>query len=142
MGGDLPFCFECIKTNKKKKLKRYAHLCIDAIYSIYTVFSLPVITIALVDGNAFGGGFECALAHDYIIASEDVKFGLPENKFNLFLGMGAYSLLNRKLSPVDANDIIRSGKVNKSRYFESLGIVERVVEMGEELKALDDFIKN
>ncbi|MEW7290260.1 crotonase/enoyl-CoA hydratase family protein [Aquimarina sp. 2304DJ70-9] len=141
MGGDLPFFLNSIKTNDIDKLQRYAHLCIDAIYSIYTSFDLPVVTIALVEGNAYGGGFECSLAHDFIIANEEVHFGLPENKFNLFPGMGGYSLLYPKLNTIDADTIIRSGKVYKSRYLESLGLVEHVVSKDNTVLGLHKFVK-
>ncbi len=141
MGGDLPFFLESIKTNSIDKLTTYAHLCIDAIYTMYTSFNLSVITIALVEGNAYGGGFECALAHDFIIANEEVQFGLPENTFNLFPGMGAYSLLYRKLNTIDADTIIRSGKVYKSRYLESLGLIEQVAKKDLGMNSLHSLTK-
>lgn len=128
MGGDLPFFLECITSGNVDKLETYAHLCIDAIYNMYTSFGLPVISIALVEGNAYGGGFECALAHDFIIAEEGVQFCLPENKFNLFPGMGAHSILTRKVNALDADMLIRSSRIHKSRYLQSLGLVEKVVE--------------
>ncbi len=141
MGGDLPFFLDCITSNNIERLRVYAHLCIDAIHNIYTSFELPVITIALVEGNAYGGGFECALAHDFILADETVQFGLPENKFNLFPGMGGYSLLYRKLHAVDVDAIIRSGKVYKARYLESLGLIEQLITKGLGRKSLHSFIK-
>ncbi|UZO80633.1 crotonase/enoyl-CoA hydratase family protein [Aquimarina sp. ERC-38] len=128
LGGDLPFFLECIINRQVDRLREYAHLCINAIYHIYNGFNLPVITLAQVEGNAYGGGFECALAHDFIIANETAQLGLPENKFNLFPGMGAYSLLYRKLNHSDADMIIRSGSVYKSRFFESLGLIHEVAE--------------
>lgn len=141
MGGDLPFFLENIKTKNVENLTTYAHLCIDAIYNIYTSFNLPILTIALVEGNAYGGGFECALAHDYIIAEEKTQFCLPENKFNLFPGMGAYSLLSRKLSVGDANTILKSDKIHKARYLQSLGLIEELTEKGEAKVSLHSFIK-
>lgn len=142
MGGDLFFFLENIKNNNKKNLKKYAYLCIDAIYTIYTSFGLSVITIALVEGNAYGGGFECALAHDYVLAQENVQFCLPENKFNLFPGMGAYSLLYRKLNNIDANTIIKSGKIYKARYLEALGLVENTFEKDRGEFCVENFIKS
>ncbi|WP_062052644.1 crotonase/enoyl-CoA hydratase family protein [Aquimarina longa] len=140
MGGDLGFFLESIKSGNKDNLSTYAHLCIDAIYSIYTSFGLPAITIALVEGNAYGGGFECALAHDFIIAEEKVKFCLPENKFNLFPGMGAYSLLYRKLNTADADIILKRGKTYTARYLESLGLVEKLSKKYMEVISLYDFV--
>ncbi|MBG6130205.1 DSF synthase [Aquimarina sp. EL_43] len=141
MGGDLPFFLKNIKTKNVENLTTYAHLCIDAIYNIYTSFGLPVISVALVEGNAYGGGFECALAHDFIITEEKVQFCLPENKFNLFPGMGAYSLLYRKLNAIDVNSIIKSGRIYKARYLQSLGLIEELAEKGTALVSLHLFIK-
>ena len=51
--------------------------------------NLPVISISLVQGDALGGGFECALADDLIIAEKSTKqFRLAECLFSLFPGMG------------------------------------------------------
>ncbi|WP_010520784.1 crotonase/enoyl-CoA hydratase family protein [Aquimarina agarivorans] len=132
MGGDLPFFLENIQSGDIENLRQYAHLCVDAIYNIYTSFDLPVLTIALVEGKAYGGGFECALAHDYILAVDDAQFGLPENKFNLFPGMGAYSLLHRKLSTGDASEILKSGRILEVNYLKSLGLINTVFSKKEE----------
>ena len=140
MGGDLPFFLNCITSHNIEKLTTYAHLCIDAIYSIYSSFGLPAITIALVEGNAYGGGFECALAHDFIIAEEQVQFCLPENKFNLFPGMGAYSLLTRKIDTVEADRLIRSSRIYKTRYLQSLGLIEKVSEQEKSKQVLNEFV--
>jgi DSF synthase len=141
MGGDLPYFLKCIKTNATEKLRSYAHLSVDAIHAIHTAFGLPAITIALLEGNAYGGGFECALAHDFILAQDTVKLGLPENMFNLFPGMGAHSLLYRKTTCQDADAIIRSDKVYKARYFETLGLVAKTFRNGEGNATLEAFLK-
>ncbi|WP_103071597.1 crotonase/enoyl-CoA hydratase family protein [Aquimarina sediminis] len=140
MGGDLPFFLKNIRANNVDELRTYAHLCIDAIYNMYTSFGLPAITVALVEGNAYGGGFECALAHDFIIADERVKFCLPENKFNLFPGMGAYSFLSRKLGAVDADIILKNNKTFKARYLQSLGLVEELAEKDKAMISLYNFV--
>ncbi len=140
MGGDLPFFLDCIDSANTAQLLTYAHLCIDAIFSIYTSFGLPAITLALVEGNAYGGGFECALAHDFIITEEQVQFCFPENKFNLFPGMGAHSLLTRKVDTIEVDRLIRSSRAYKARYLQSLGLVEKVTEKGKSMEVLNDFV--
>ena len=47
-------------------------------------FSPTLTKIVLVQGDALGGGFECALASDVIVAEESAQMGLPEILFNLF----------------------------------------------------------
>ena len=53
------------------------------------------MTVALIQGDAIGGGFEAMLTNDVVIAERTAKFGLPEILFNLFPGMGAHSFLKR-----------------------------------------------
>src|SRR3972149_4441233 len=63
-----------------------------------STFACPTLTtISLVQGDALGGGFETALSSDVIIAEQSAAMGLPEVLFNLFPGMGAYSLLTRRI---------------------------------------------
>ncbi|TPN86861.1 crotonase/enoyl-CoA hydratase family protein [Aquimarina algicola] len=127
MGGDLPFFIRNITSGNLSELRKYAHLCIDAIFEIYTSFGLDVLTVALVEGNAYGGGFECVLAHDLIVAEEQVKFCLPENKFNLFPGMGAYSFLYRKLNHKDADIILKNGQIYTARDLYQKGCIDHLI---------------
>ncbi|MFC5045860.1 crotonase/enoyl-CoA hydratase family protein [Aquimarina hainanensis] len=140
MGGDLPYFLKHIKTKDKEALTRYAHLCVDAIYAIYTAFGLPAISIALVEGNAYGGGFECALAHDFILAEEHAKFCFPEQKFNLFPGMGAYSFLPRKANFLDAQTILKNGELYSAKELYKKGLIHQVEQKGQTMMALYDFI--
>ena len=139
LGGDLPFFFESIKTQNRAALKEYAYLCIDAIYNIYTSFGLPGLSIALVEGNAYGGGFECALAHDVVLASEEAKFCLPENKFNLFPGMGAYSFLCRKLNVKKAIEFLYSDKAYNAKELLEFGLIDELITDNTEA-VLEQFI--
>ncbi|PHS10388.1 MAG: enoyl-CoA hydratase [Kordia sp.] len=138
LGGDLPFFLNQIREEKTSQLRKYAYLCIDAIYTIYTSFSLPVITIALVEGNAYGGGFECALAHDYILAKETAKFCFPESKFNLFPGMGAYSFLLRVLNKKEASIILKGDSRFSAIEFKKIGLIHKTFKESEE--PLNDFV--
>ena len=126
MGGDLPFFYDNIGLQNRAVLTEYAHSCVEAIYNIYNSFNLPIVSIALVEGNAFGGGFECAAAHDVVIADEKAKFCLPENKFNLFPGMGAYSFLFRKLNFKTASEVLYSGKSYTAIEMNEKGLVNRI----------------
>ena len=99
VGGDLALFAMLIKAGDRAALEQYAKLCIDNIYPRTQAFFSPALTkITLVQGDALGGGFECALAADVIVAEESAQMGLPEILFNLFPGMGAYSLLRAALA--------------------------------------------
>ena len=87
-------------------------------------------TISLVQGKAFGGGFECALASDTIVAERSATFSLPEVLFNMFPGMGALSLLARRIGLHKAEEIIMSGQVFTAKEMHDLGIVDVLAEDG------------
>jgi DSF synthase len=96
-GGNLAYFADCIQRKDSAGLRKYAYACIDVVYGNSVAFQTPLITIALVQGDALGGGFECALSFDVLVAEKSAKMGLPEVLFNLFPGMGAYSFLSRKI---------------------------------------------
>lgn len=140
LGGDLGYFAQHIRTKDRERLRRYAHDCIDLMYSCASSLGLPIILISLVQGDALGGGFEVALSSDIIIAERSAKFGLPEILFNLFPGMGAYSFLSRKLDPARAMRMITSGKVYSADELQQMGLVELVVDDGTGEEAVREYI--
>lgn len=142
LGGDLGLFQALIAAGDLAGLKRYGHDCVQAIHNSYTAMDLPVVTIALVQGDALGGGFECALAHDVIVAERSAKFGLPEVLFNLFPGMGAYSLLSRRIGRVAAERLILSGKIMTAEELHALGLVDVLAPDGGGEEALTDFVES
>lgn len=140
LGGDLGYFAQHIRSKDRERLRRYAHDCIDLMYSCASSLGLPIILISLVQGDALGGGFEVALSSDIIIAERSAKFGLPEILFNLFPGMGAYSFLSRKLDPARAMRMITSGKVYSAEELQQMGLVELVVDDGKGEEAVKDYI--
>lgn len=140
MGGDLPYFYKNIQENNKKALAEYANLCIEAVYNIHNAFGLPVLSIALVEGNAYGGGFECVMAHDIILAKESAQFCLPENKFHLFPGMGAYSFLCRKINLSSAMEILYSGDVYDAKQLQQKGLINMTFDERTGFNALLNYI--
>nr|BFF39255.1 crotonase/enoyl-CoA hydratase family protein [Tenacibaculum mesophilum] len=141
LGGDLPYFLKNIKSENKEALSEYANLCIDAIYNIYNTFGLPVLSIALVEGNAYGGGFECVMAHDIILSHKSAKFCLPENKFHLFPGMGAYSFLCRKLNIKAALKVLYTGNIYKAEELEEMGLVDCVFNEETGISSVINYMK-
>ncbi len=131
LGGDLVHFADRIRAGDRDGLRRYGEACIRIAYDNYIACDLPMITIALVQGDALGGGFESALAHDLIVAERSAKFGLPEILFNLFPGMGATSFLNRKIGAVAAERLIMSGRLYSAEELHAMGVVDVVAEDGE-----------
>jgi DSF synthase len=140
LGGDLRLFADCIRTNDRQRLTDYALACIDVLYNNYVAFNLPVITAALVQGDALGGGFESALACDVIVAERSAKFGLPEILFGLFPGMGAFSLLSRKLDAARAERMMLGGRIHSAAELHAMGLIEVLAEDGQGEEALRDYL--
>lgn len=140
LGGDLPLFVELIRAGDREGLRHYAHACVNAQYLRATNSGLPYISIALVQGDALGGGFEAALADDVIVAERSAKFGLPEVLFNLFPGMGAYSFLSRRLGAVQAERMILSGQIYSAAELYEMGVVDELAEDGQGEEAVYDFV--
>lgn len=141
VGGDLSLFALLIKAADRSAIAQYAKLCIDNLYRRIQNYSSPTLTtISLVQGDALGGGFEAALSSDVIIAEESAQMGLPEILFNLFPGMGALSLLARRIGMRAAEELILSGKVLPASELYKMGIVDVVATDGQGETAVRNWI--
>ncbi|WP_051247749.1 crotonase/enoyl-CoA hydratase family protein [Inquilinus limosus] len=140
MGGDLGLFIEKIRLGDRAALRRYAHVAIEAIHRNHVAFGTPIITMALVQGDALGGGFECALSLDMIVAERSAKMGLPEILFNLFPGMGAYSFLSRRIGAVATEKMITSGRIYTAEELHEMGIVDVLAEDGKGVEAVREYV--
>jgi DSF synthase len=141
LGGDLSMFRSYIETNNRDDLFNYAIRCIDILHENLTHLKCDLTTISLVQGDALGGGFESALGSNVIIAEKGVKMGLPEVLFNLFPGMGAYSLLSRRIGTSKAERLILSGKLHTSDELYDMGVIDILAEKGEGEVAVYKYIK-
>lgn len=141
LGGDLELFIHCLRQRDREKLTEYAKLCIDGLYPTSCNFHGSVTTIALVRGQALGGGFESALSSSVIVAEKDARMGLPEVMFNLFPGMGAYQFLSRRMPVIEAERMIMSGKLYEAEELHDMGIVDVLAEPGEGEAAVYEFVK-
>lgn len=141
LGGDLAMFREAISKQDRSMLLEYGRACIDNVYGWHTGFGQPLTTIALVQGDALGGGFESALSASVLIAEESSRMGFPEILFNLFPGMGAYSLLSRKVGRKITDEVITSGNMYTARQLYEMGIVDVLAPDGAGEAAVYGFIK-
>jgi DSF synthase len=141
LGGDLALFVLLIKARDREALAHYAKLCIENMYPRIQNFFCPTLTtISLVQGDALGGGFESALSSDVIFAEESAQMGLPEILFNLFPGMGAYSLLSRRLGMRAAEELILSGRILPAAKLHELGVVDVLAPDGHGESAVREWI--
>jgi len=130
-GGDLPFFVEKVRAGDRDALRSYAHACVTMIHGNSIGWGSSALTIALVQGDALGGGFESVISHNIVVAERSVKMGMPEILFNSFPGMGAFSFLTRKLDAVRAERMILSGKVYTAGEMFDMGLVDVLAEDGK-----------
>ncbi len=95
---------------------------------------LPMPSVAIINGYAFGGGLELALACSFRLATANAKLGLPEIKLGLIPGYGGTQRLPRVVGPTRALEMIMSGKTLDAATAVAWGLVSRMVE-GDALAA-------
>ena len=94
--------------------------------------SMPVPTIAAVNGFALGGGCELALACDFIYASDRARFGQPEVKLGVIPGFGGTQRMLRRIGRARALELCMTGEMIDAPEALRIGLVNRVFP-GEQL---------
>ena len=89
---------------------------------------LPMPSVAVVNGYAYGGGLELALACTFRLATPSAKLGLPEIKLGLIPGYGGTQRLPRVIGEARALEMILTGKSIDAQTALAWGLVHRVVE--------------
>jgi DSF synthase len=141
LGGDLDYFLARIRERNRQALIAYGESCVRVLHRNLNTLGLPMITIGLAQGDAFGGGFETLLSFNVIIAERTAKFGFPESLFGLFPGMGAYSLLARRIGAADAEEMMLSGRTYTANEMKDAGLVHTVVEPGQGIEAVRDYVE-
>jgi len=86
----------------------------------------PLPLIAAVNGAAFGGGLEMALACDFIYAAKTAKFALPETSLGIMPGGGGTQTLTRIVGPARAKEIILSGLPFTAEEGAAWGVINKL----------------
>ena len=104
--------------------------------TIHKLQTLSIPVIAAVNGFALGGGSEIALACDFIYASEDAKFGLPEITLGIIPGFGGTQRLPRLIGKNLAKELIFTGRMINAEEARQMGIVNQVHEADSLMEAV------
>lgn len=100
---------------------------------------LPVI--AAINNLTLGGGLELILSCDLRITSDRARFGAPEVQLGLIPAWGGTQRLPRLVGPAKAKEIILTGTWINAQEAARIGLVNKVVPDGDELRAAMDFAK-
>ncbi|HHW44018.1 enoyl-CoA hydratase [Desulfofundulus thermobenzoicus] len=145
--GDRAFCVGAdLKERKnmsKEEMKKQRELFVKAFTAV-TMFKKPLV--AAVNGFALGGGCEFALGCDFIIASENASFGLPEVGLAIIPGGGGTQLLPRVIGRNKAKELIFTGRRISATEAAQLGLVNYVVPpeqlMTRTMEIMEEIVKN
>ncbi len=97
--------------------------------------------IAAVNGLALGGGNELALSCDLRFVSDRARFGQPEVNLGLIPAWGGTQRLTRLVGRAKSKELIFSGQVINAQEALRIGLVNKIVPDGEELRAATDYIR-
>lgn len=142
LGGDLDLFCRLIRLGDRARLLDYARRCVVGVHAFHAGLDAGAHTIALVQGDALGGGFEAALSCHTIVAEEGVQMGLPEVLFDLFPGMGAYSFLCQRIAPRMAEKLMLEGNMYDSEELHRMGLVDVLAPRGQGVRAVEEVIRN
>lgn len=102
---------------------------------------LPMPTIAIVNGIAFGGGAELAYACDIRIATNDAKFGNPEINLGIMAAAGAVWRLRELVGLTMATEMLLTGRILSASEAFTYGLVSHLVADDELMTLVDTVVK-
>jgi enoyl-CoA hydratase len=130
--GDRAFCAGA-DLKDRKDMTDEAWVRQHLIYErmVRAILACPIPIIAAVNGAAYGGGCELALACDFIYASEHAKFALTEVTLGIMPGAGGTQNLPRAIGERRAKEVILTGKPFTAAEGRQWGLVNRVLPSAE-----------
>ncbi|MEO8217746.1 MAG: enoyl-CoA hydratase-related protein [Acidobacteriota bacterium] len=99
-----------------------------------------LVTVALVNGAALGGGCELALACDFVLASDKARFGQPEINLGVFPPVAAFQL-SRQLAPRLGMELLLTGDAISAETARGFGLVNAVFPQAEFSRGSDEWLQ-
>lgn len=97
--------------------------------------ALDIPSVAIINGAAFGGGMELAMACTFRIATANARLGLPEIKLGILPAYGGTQRLPKLVGVSRAVEMIATGRAIGAEEAERIGLVHRIVEMTDPVEA-------
>ena len=140
--GDRAFCAGADLKERRGMSDADTQRRIDLINEVFDrIARLPKPTIAAVNGFAFGGGLELALACDFRIAADSAKLGLTEVRLGILPGAGGTQRLPRVIGVARAKELIMLGRRIDANRALAIGLVGEVVPQSELAVAAENIAK-
>ncbi len=112
------------------ELKRF----LDRIHNVMNQLDeMSLVTIGVIHGVCFGGGFELALVCDQLIAETSARFCFPELRLGIIPCFGGIPRLKREVPNAVVRDLLLTGRSINAKKALGLGLVSQVVREGEGL---------
>jgi enoyl-CoA hydratase len=134
-GGDLKYFQSLDNLYKGREMSILCGNLLDRIEGL----DIPVL--AAINGYAFGGGCEFALACDYRIASKEAKFGFRQIAMGIMSSWGGGKRLVRAVGKSKALMLMLTGDIISGEEAFNLGLVDTIVEKNEVLPKAKDLAK-
>ncbi len=115
----------------KPRTAEYGIKMRDLDYALRLIELGPKPVIAAVNGYAFGGGCEIALACDIRICSENAQFGLPETRLGIIPGAGGTQRASRIVGIGRAKEMILGGRIFKGQEAVDVGLAMKCVPLDQ-----------
>lgn len=130
--GDQAFCAGA-DLKERKNMDQETWHAQHALYErmSYNLMALPMPTIAAVEGAAYAGGCELALACRFIHASRAARFALTEVTLGLIPGIGGTQNLPRAIGARRAAEILATGRPFTAEDAHGWGMVNQLTEPGD-----------
>ncbi len=133
-GGDIKI-MQTVKPEDAEKFVTAGHKAFSTVENS----SKPVI--AAINGLALGGGNELAMACDLRFASDRARFGQTEVTLGLIPAWGGTQRMSRLIGKAKSKELIFSGQLINAQEALRIGLINKILPDGEELRAAMDYIR-
>ncbi|HJH11026.1 MAG TPA: enoyl-CoA hydratase [Metalysinibacillus jejuensis] len=133
-GGDIKAMLNTEEAFDMEEMMRYLKVMVEAYYT------LPMITVAAVQGAAAGLGFSLALGADIIFADEESKLAMNFIGIGLVPDGGGHFFMTERLGAMKAKQLIWQGEIMEAKKAQELGLVDYLAPKGDVLAMADQMI--